>query len=468
MSNRVTVAVLTTLFSLLMVSAPIAGNTSKRLEPTRVRPNAAGPPATEPTLAPVVTDSVILGNFTFDDSLGGPDPQGWVTIDRTAQADTFFHIDDFQGLSPAYQPIQGNRSLWCGTRPDSVFCNYATLPGYGNAWFQNFESVTFSVTGDATLSFVARYDMEPGYDYAKVQIWDGIQWSTLLSLTGQAQTSESIIIPSATHGGSLKIRFRFESDNQGSDEDGLYPTDGAIIIDSLAIVDDFGTVDYQDFESDPVGGMATSDMNWQAKSGRPVFGNHAALFDGSGVMQEDSLFQNNTHVWGFFDNSPDVYLCIGTQAAVPTSPDGPFGDSFIWNEIWSPLIDLTQDINGAPVDLTAATDSLLLTFDVYRDLELTNAVFYDFAWRFFGPGCPGAWVSDNFVYYGTSKDWWRHSIPFVLDLGATHIQFALGVRDLCPFDGFGCNPPFRNGDCHSHSPSSTTSQYTASTTRISS
>lgn len=31
-----------------------------------------------------------------------------LTVDRTTEPDTFFHIDDFQGLSPIYQPIQGN------------------------------------------------------------------------------------------------------------------------------------------------------------------------------------------------------------------------------------------------------------------------------------------------------------------------------------------------------------------------
>ncbi len=111
---------------------------------------------------PAVTapgDSFTLAEFTFDDSFGGPDPQGWIAVDISSPADTFFHVDNFAGLSGGYTPLEGSQSLWCGARPDTVrFREYATLPGYGNSWRPFFQSVPFASSGDVTVSFLIRYD----------------------------------------------------------------------------------------------------------------------------------------------------------------------------------------------------------------------------------------------------------------------------------------------------------------------
>ena len=51
-----------------------------------------------------VIDTVLLAEYTFDDGFGGPDAQGWTSVDMTAQPGTFFHVDDFSGLSGWYTP----------------------------------------------------------------------------------------------------------------------------------------------------------------------------------------------------------------------------------------------------------------------------------------------------------------------------------------------------------------------------
>ena len=48
--------------------------------------------------------------------------QGWTRVDYTAR-DTFFHVDDFYALGGGdfgrLVPIQGAKSMWCGTRTSS-------------------------------------------------------------------------------------------------------------------------------------------------------------------------------------------------------------------------------------------------------------------------------------------------------------------------------------------------------------
>jgi len=64
-----------------------------------------------------MVDEYILAEYDFEDGVGGPDPQGWTSVDNTAQLDTFFHVDNFSGL-PGYAPLAGSQSMWCGLRPD--------------------------------------------------------------------------------------------------------------------------------------------------------------------------------------------------------------------------------------------------------------------------------------------------------------------------------------------------------------
>lgn len=115
-------------------------------------------------------DSFILAEYTFDGGFGGPDPQGWISVDVSNPVDTFFHVEDFVGLSGGYSSLQGSQSLWCGVRPDTfLFGEWATLPGYGNLWIQQFQSVPFVSEGNVTVSFLTHYDSEPNYDYTYVQ-----------------------------------------------------------------------------------------------------------------------------------------------------------------------------------------------------------------------------------------------------------------------------------------------------------
>jgi hypothetical protein len=208
-------------------------------------------------------DTFVLAEYTFD-SMGAPDPQGWYGVDKTVQ-DTIFHVNDFAGLSGGYGPLEGVQSVWCGAKPDPVYCNYATLPGYCNSWDQWFESVSFTSSGDVTLNCLVKYDSEADYDYTYLEyLHKNGYWVRIDSVHGQGEKLWSGVAPADSLNHEVKFRFRFSSDGAWSDEDGLYNSDGAVILDSITVSDTLGVLDYQDFEGESVGDQITSDGDWVA------------------------------------------------------------------------------------------------------------------------------------------------------------------------------------------------------------
>jgi hypothetical protein len=423
-----------------------------RKAPTKNPPvPTAEPRTTTPAAnsALVVTDTFILAEYDFEDGGGGPDAQGWTSADNTIQ-DPYFHVDDFSSVGPPFAPLEGTKSLWCG-QESIVGC--ATCPGYGTGWIQYFESVPFASTGNVSVSFLVEYDSEESFDYIYFQYLSksGI-WQTLKTYTGIGSELASVVVPQDSLVGSVKLRFYFRSDAGWDDEDGNYNSNGAVILDSLTVIDNSGVIDFQDFEAETVGALATADGDWTATS-YPPFGDYTGLFDGSTVLQEDSVVVNNTHLWGFFNGSTDDYACGGhpEQPAVPHAedPDLNILSDFLHNEIRSPLIELHEDENGTPI--TDPLGGLLLEYDVYRDLPLDNLVFYVYRVRYLVDGEFTTWDTDGNLYHSatTVTDWYRqvHDVSYSYVEGATHVQVAIGCRDGLPlFFNFG------SGDCHSHSP----------------
>jgi hypothetical protein len=400
-------------------------------------------------------DTYVLAEFGFDGP-NSPDPQGWFGVDLTAQEGAFFHVDDFAGLgggnSGNLVPIEGSKSLWCGMSPsgDPRFCGYTTPPGYGNSWDQRFESRSFTCTGDVTLGFKAFYDSEPGYDYTYVQYLSKTgNWRALLTLNGTGTTAPALTIPADSLAGLVKLRFLFISDGAWSDKDGLYDSDGGIVVDSLVVSDTGGLIDYQDFESEAVGDTVTSDGDWRARV-NPGYGDFTGLFPGFSVLQEDLCRKNATWLWGFFNGSTYDYTCGGhpEQKVVPYGEERDGIMKYLTNEVWSPLIDWNHDINGNPVPSTAS--AAYFEFDIYEDNPLNPLVFFIWHIRSWIGGCPGQWRDRAFVDYGYSKTWVRRR-DFYADLvqpGAEQIQLALGCYDLCEFwCGY-----YGTGECHTHAP----------------
>lgn len=397
-----------------------------------------------------MTDTAVLAQYDFEDGAGGGDPQGWTSIDRTRQ-EKQFHIDGFAEVDGLITPLEGSQSLWCGRE---TFDGCVSCPGYGNGWLQYFESVAFPSTGDVTVDFLVHYDSEPGYDYTYLKYLSKSNvWRQLDSFDGIGTELASVVIPADSLDEGVKLRFYFISDGGYSDEDGLFQTNGAVVIDSLTVADTTGVLDFQDFETESPGALTTADGDWTAGTYQP-FGDYAALFDGSTLLQEDTLVTNTTYVWGFFNGSTATYECGGhpEQAAVPFSlnPGSDLNVNYINNEIWSPFIELTRDENGTPI--TSELGGLILEYDVYRDLPLENLVFYTDRVRYLYDGEPTAWSTPaEFKHSLTGGiDWYREIYDYTSSYvqGATHIQIAIGCADGCIY---WCGV-FGDGSCHSHAP----------------
>jgi hypothetical protein len=402
--------------------------------------------------AVAAANTTYLGTYFFNTGASCVS-QGWTTHDLTTQQGDFVHVDDFAGLGGGafggLVALDGTQSLWVGARPDAGhpdLCGYATLPGYGNSWNQLFCSQCFTLTGDATLSYLIAWDSEPGFDFTFVEYDAGCAgaWTPVASANGNqgnydanGSASEALVIAAAEHGGSARFRFRFTADTAWSDSDGLWNTDGAFIVDNLQVVDDAGTQTSQTFEAEAVGAHGTLDGDW-ASCNLAGYGDFAALLPGASQLQQDPCARDLSCVWTFITGSTANYACGGFpgQTAIP------FGNAdgqYLTNEVWSPLI-----------AWTGAGTQAQLQFSVYRDLPLDNLVFYVWQVRSIVAGCPQGWVNDNLVNYGEDLDWLESINEFgsLVDPAASHIQVSLGCWDLCAFY---CGT-VGSGACHSHSP----------------
>jgi hypothetical protein len=403
--------------------------------------------------ATAAANTTVLASYNWDQ---GPScvPQGWVTHDLTTQTGDYVHVDDFAGLGGGSYgllvPLAGNQSLWIGARAnpgDPDLCGYAVLPGYGNGWHQLFCSKCFTLTGNATVSYLASWDSEPGYDFTYAQYAAGCTgtWTDVETINGgtgaydnqSASTPESFVVTAAQHGGSARFRFDFQADGAWSDSDGLWNTDGAFIVDNLVVQDGAGVQSSQTFENEALDAHGTLDAHWQSCN-LEGYGDYAGLLPGISLLQEDPCARDISCQWTFFTGSTANYSC-GGYPAVTAIPYGNADGQYLTNEVWSPNIAWTGSGSVG-----------ILQFAVYRDLPLDNLVFYIWHVRSIVGGCPQSWLDDNTVYFGDDLDWFQEtfSIGQYIEPAATHIQIAIGAWDMC---GDWCGS-VGSGSCHSHSP----------------
>jgi hypothetical protein len=348
--------------------------------------------------------------------------------------------------------------MWCGVRPDNndpLLCQYINLPGYANSWNQSFQTnACLAVSGDVLLDFQIFWNSESDYDFTFIQFdecddnWQDIGLDDFFNngLNGLGQWDTTFVVADSLHSGSLRFRFKFQSDGAWSDGDGGGNSDGGCTIDALRVRDGaLGAnivVPLEDFEDETVGDNDANDWSSVVAAG---YGELAALFNGFALVQEDPCFSNLTCVWAFINGSTSDYSC-GTppfpeQATVPyENARGQYVDQ----QIWSPWMDIT----------TSTGTVFEMNYLNYWDLQIPNWVFSDWHVRSIDSTaalpCPGLWFGDGFVNYGDDKTWAFRATPpglgLLVEPGATHIQISLDVVDYCQY-GFPCAT-----SCHSHSP----------------
>ncbi|UCF05588.1 MAG: hypothetical protein JSV33_00710, partial [bacterium] len=385
------------------------------------------------------------------------DWQGWTQVDNTEQVDTFTHVDDFAGLGGGdyglLYPIEGAQSMWCGVRPDPndpYLCSFETAPGYGNGWNQWLVTLPFAFRGIITLSYHGVFDSEPDWDQTFVQYDAGNNnWQDVVMYEGVIDTVavHDLLLPYA----QTKLRFNFVSDGAWSDQDNLWNTDGAFIVDSITVSDSDSLIDFEDFEDEPLN--ATHADFWYAKP-EPGYGIFSGLING--LDEKDPCGDNFGTQIVFFIGSgepsglyPGLYdtpFCLGGGGT-----EAPCQDEYVM----SPEIDMTQyssqcnEVQDAsiPPEILPDLGGCYLRFTVYRDLPVVNCVFYNWAVRNIIDGCPGPWLDRTYVYYGPDKDY-IFSTKNISDLvGDDPIQVRVGCIDMCQywFEVY-CN-------CAAHTPS---------------
>jgi hypothetical protein len=390
-----------------------------------------------------------LGSWDFDAGANCVE-QGWLHADMRAQPAEFWHVDDFSGLAGGdyglLYPLEATKSAWCGARPNAaslVVCGYLSLPGYGNNWTQHFCSPCLAVTGDVELNYLVAWDSEPGFDQTTVQYnLCGGSWQNIASAANggaydgfSGPIFDTVSLSAASHSGSARFRFQFVSDGGWSDEDGIWNTDGAIILDSLTVRDGSGVLSFENFEGANVGDLGAGDWN---SCNDPGYGDFAALYNGVTLLQEDPCATDFDCVWSFFTGSTYTYSCGGFPATIAIPYVNQRGQ-YIQNHIRSPVLPWTG--TGTVAEMA---------FNVYRDLPLDNLVFYEWRIRSWHNGCPSVWITDWSVWFGPNKDWFPEVWQFGqhVELGATDVQLSVGVRDMCDL---WCGI-VGSGDCHSHAP----------------
>jgi hypothetical protein len=376
--------------------------------------------------------------------------QGWTRVDNTEQRGTFLHVDDFAGLD-GYAPLEGTKSMWCGARPnpaDPYFCSWATAPGYGNGWDQTLTASETSFVGALNLSYRISYDVEPDYEFVKVEYSGAGGWETAAQYTGQNDTIVSLFLPLTA--AQTKLRFRFTSDGAWSDEDGLYDSHGACVIDSISLSDAGAFSDFEDFEAASTG--ANSSGIWNGMPAVP-FGAYSGL--AANLCDKDPCGEDFTSVIVFYIGSAVPSTSYPGLYDTPFCVDGKRGSGALCqNEIVvSPPIDTrrystrhdgVQDGVIPPGELPAL-GGFVYRYAIYRDLPMANLVFHLWHVRNVVNGCPGRWLDRNYAIWD-DYDWGFYAWDVSDLLSSDTVQVAVGVVDMCDVWYL------VQGDCAKHTP----------------
>jgi hypothetical protein len=405
--------------------------------------------------------------------------QGWTQKDNTAQEDTFTHVDDFSGLGGGawggLVPLEGTKSMWCGARdwPSQIpgcpgnfiyLCSWTAAPGYGNGWNQMLVTDDFPFQGLLTFSYHGYFDSEPDYDQTTVEYDAGAgNWVEIAMYDGVVDTIalHELLLSQA----KTKLRFHFVSDGAWSDEDGLWDTDGAFILDSIIVADIGGPIDYEDFESNTVCVRDTRGAGgiWYGDVETP-YGQYSGL--ANNLADKDPCGDNFASQIVFFIGSPypssdypglfDVPFCKGPGNIEAPCQDEAIISPVISMAMYSSNCDEVQD-TPVPGGLEPTLGGAYLRFTVYRDLPVPNLSMYIWGVRVIDAtdGCPGTWRDRNYVYYGPDRDY-IFTTQDVSDLvgddndgdgHADDIQIRVGLQDMCDvwYEVY--------GNCANHTPS---------------
>ncbi len=367
--------------------------------------------APRPGAAKAETTLVAYWDFQSSENPSQGDPQGWYGVDHTYLPPKW-HLDDYacEDLG-AVVPNVGNHCVWAG----EVFaydCG-GTFEGYGNGYN---ELLVWSGTPsdpllatDVRITGYVHVDTEQFYDYLYLEWDNGGTWETIVLDTTVSGGLDGIhdnlyidVTQTVPVGSDVSIRFRAASDGAWSDQDCLtnpvQTTRGHSMVDELSVYFDQGAGDvlqsYEDFEG--LKDVALGDWTvpvW------PRVGDFAEVWEYLGDL--DPCVDNKTPQFAFIDYgqipgvgpSTSTEWTYGPGGCVVNSTGGIDSDPDTWlsNSIWSPVIELPEDMAGYE-----------LRFTVYEHMELFDMAGMFWTWGVDSSvdGYTWGWAHHHYVYYG--------------------------------------------------------------------
>jgi len=235
----------------------------------------------------------------------------------------FWHLDTYNAYGGS------GSSWWCGVSAapyswTELYGSASAPPGYGNGWKQYLQH-SFDLTEateTVTLSYYYKFDIEKNHDYFFVEVSDnsGASWTQLKRYTntnplGVDWTQDSVDL-SSFKGRSVLVRFRFNSDDVHSDEDGDFNSDGAVYIDQVLLVDEAGQIFFDDMESG-AGDWETSQFVQAPDLASTSFWTNADEVPGDGLDNDGNGLVDDVAGWDFvnFDAHPNDDRGHGTHVA---------------------------------------------------------------------------------------------------------------------------------------------------------
>ncbi len=337
-------------------------------------------------------DTLTVFHADFEGLVSPNNEGGWTHTDKSG-VPTAWHI-------ASTLACQGS-ALWAGLI-DSSWTGDPDRNGYDNNWEQtvsNYVDLTGAVS-PVKLGFKHRLNLEAGYDFARVEVFDPeYDWTRIANFTGDIPSGAalcdtfSIQIPDSIIAKSPVVQFRFvlSTDIQGSSADGLYPDGEGWSVDNVTVR--AGASDLRFFD----------DM--EAGIGAWVVSTFPAVGD----------------FWRVSTATNTQQLCTTnvSKAWTPSEPVSGVLVARMDDQLLSPRIPLS------------GPDQVFLTFDVYRSLSLNSCFFYSVAFRSKEPGSPWSnWIDPTgLLYFGDEREWLRQNIPLPGAAGAESLQVRITVKD---------------------------------------
>lgn len=422
------------------------------------RPNASKAPPD--TFALYGGPGSLLGKFQTAQLQ--PDAQGWMGVDATEE-------------SPYWQPSlfnspTGTTAYWCGQTAEQQ-PSWAAPPGFGNGWDTLIEyratvadpsqgqtvdlSCIFNYDNDTWDVFYVEYDSAGTWTRCaefrgnnRQPMWTGV--FVPVNYPDDVPEALPIVYAGNDYGGGgdeIVIRLHFTSDGAWSNEDGLFPSDGAVQIDDILVEHRDGS-SFEDFE----GGEP---YRWEPISVSPYAGLFAHPM--SQVITHDPCAENASPVLGFVDDGTGPYNAhyegpstdgsySSTCEHVPdcSVPVYNYTDGLtaefhsgshleVENEWWSPPIE--WDLPGTADDDPFARGAVL-RISVWNNLPLENYIF--FTWKLRTRDSSGEWapwVDRSYVYYNDRPEWKNYEFDFTEMLPADLDAIQVGLVGLDWFGG---------------------------------